>query len=313
MLGHGAVMTSEGPQSPMNARRREAVPCLAFCTFLQRWRILSFGLPLGKLLALVMFVAVWPLSPMNARRHEAVPCMAFCMFLQRWHILVRATIREIAGAGHVRCSRALSPMNTRRREAVPCTAFCTFLQRWRILVQATIGEITMFVAACPMCMGMHLSNHDMEQVRIGCKGTKRQGLSWPLINMIGRSRRTYRDQRQQRVEEWLRISYENFNANVGGCFKEGWAIGAFIDERAMKEGGIRQGKGRHVTRWRGERTLDEGNKARRKQGKLKTRTTLNDRDRQVPGSSFKPQGLKTRGRVQVTVQLLRLCSGCEAQ
>jgi hypothetical protein len=197
MLRHGAVMTSEGPQSPMNARRHEAVPCLAFCTFLQRWRILSFGLPLGKLLALVMFVAAWPLSPMNARRREAVPCMAFCTFLQRWHILVRATI----------------------------------------------GEITMFVAACPMCMGIHLSNHDMKRVRIGCKGTKRQGLSWPLINMIGRSRRTYQDQHQRRVEEWLRISYENFNANVGGCFKEGWAIGAFIDERAMKEGGIRQGKG----------------------------------------------------------------------
>jgi hypothetical protein len=47
----GAVTAIDGPPSPMNARRREAVPYTAFCMFLQRWRILSFELLPEKLLA----------------------------------------------------------------------------------------------------------------------------------------------------------------------------------------------------------------------------------------------------------------------
>lgn len=35
----------------IKARRRRVVPCTAFCMFLQRWRILSFGLPSKNVLA----------------------------------------------------------------------------------------------------------------------------------------------------------------------------------------------------------------------------------------------------------------------
>ena len=45
--GMGVAIAS-ARQSPMNASRCEAVPCTAFCMFLQRWRILGFGLSSEK-------------------------------------------------------------------------------------------------------------------------------------------------------------------------------------------------------------------------------------------------------------------------
>ncbi len=58
----GTVTASEGPPIPMNASRREAVFCTAFFMFLQRWRILGFGLPSEKSLAAAgpMFAVACP-------------------------------------------------------------------------------------------------------------------------------------------------------------------------------------------------------------------------------------------------------------
>ena len=49
--GTGAVTDTVFSPSPIKARMREAVPCTAFCMFLQRWRIFGFGLPSEKSLA----------------------------------------------------------------------------------------------------------------------------------------------------------------------------------------------------------------------------------------------------------------------